>query len=88
MEGDMRLTNLRIQNYRSIVDSGEINIEPLQAFVGENNAGKSNILNAIQVFLTSGTGGITEADLFDIHQAHNFDHPLPGMNGQANGIEN
>ncbi|RMH74679.1 MAG: hypothetical protein D6681_22820 [Calditrichaeota bacterium] len=64
----MRLERLRIQNYRSIVDSGEMTIEPLQAFVGENNAGKSNILSAIQIFLTSGAGGVKENDFFDSSQ--------------------
>jgi CRISPR-associated exonuclease Cas4 len=61
----VRLTSLRVQNYRSVVDSGEIRIEPLQALVGENNCGKSNLLRAIQVFLTAGAGGVTEADFFD-----------------------
>ncbi|MBM3144928.1 MAG: hypothetical protein FJ010_08125 [Chloroflexi bacterium] len=61
----MRLTRLRIRNYRSIVDTGDIFIEALQGFVGENNSGKSNILNAIQIFLTSGTGGINQEDFFD-----------------------
>lgn len=62
----MKITQLRIQNYRSIVDTGEMRIEPFQAFVGENNAGKSNILRAIQVFLTSGAGGVNEKDYFDV----------------------
>jgi len=61
----MRLKGLSISNYRSIVNSGEIRIEPFQALVGENNSGKSNILLAIQAFLTSGAGGIDEADFFD-----------------------
>lgn len=54
----MRLTKLRIQNYRSIRDTGEIRVEPLQALVGENNSGKSNCLRALQCFLTSGAGGM------------------------------
>jgi putative ATP-dependent endonuclease of the OLD family len=61
----MILTLLRIQNYRSIVDSGDIHLEQMQSFVGENNCGKSNILRALQVFLTAGAGGVTESDYFD-----------------------
>jgi hypothetical protein len=61
----MKLVNLHVKNYRSIVDSGNIRIEPLQAFVGENNAGKSNLLYALQIFLTAGTGGVGESDFFD-----------------------
>jgi len=34
----MRLINFCVENYRSIVNSGDIRTEPLQAFVGENNA--------------------------------------------------
>jgi putative ATP-dependent endonuclease of OLD family len=61
----MRLIEFHVKNYRSIVDSGRIRIERLQAFVGENNAGKSNLLYALQVFLTSGTGGVMDPDFFD-----------------------
>lgn len=60
----MRLTGLRVQNYRSVVDSGDISFQPLQAFVGENNAGKSNLLYALQVFLTPGAAGVAESDFF------------------------
>lgn len=61
----MRLSRLRIRNYRSIRDSGEIRIEPLQALVGENNCGKSNCLRALQCFLTSGAGGMDIQDFND-----------------------
>lgn len=61
----MRLSQLRIKNFRSLKDSGDIRIESLQAFVGENNAGKSNILSAIEVFLTSGAGGVSADDYND-----------------------
>ncbi len=50
----MRLISFQVKNYRSVVDSGEIRIEPLQALVGQNNSGKSNLLYALQVFLTAG----------------------------------
>ncbi|MFH0914441.1 MAG: AAA family ATPase, partial [Chloroflexota bacterium] len=60
----MKLKQITIENYRSIVNSGEIRIESLQAFVGENNAGKSNILHAIECFLTSGAANIESEDFF------------------------
>lgn len=65
----MKLIKLRIRNYRSIVDSDEIRIESLQAFVGENNTGKSNILHAIQVFLTPGTAEVQRQDFFNPDEA-------------------
>ncbi len=61
----MKLINFFVKNYRSIVDSGDIRIEPFQAFVGENNSGKSNLLYSIKIFLTPGLGGVQEADFFD-----------------------
>jgi predicted ATP-dependent endonuclease of OLD family len=61
---NMRLEKIKIENFRSIISSGEINIRPLQAFVGENNAGKSNVLKAIKCFLTAGAGGM-QADDFN-----------------------
>jgi len=61
----MYLSRINVQNYRSIVDSGDIRIERLQAFVGENNSGKSNLLRSIDVFLSGGTGGITIDDFND-----------------------
>lgn len=64
----MKLIKLRIQNFRSIVDSQDVRIESFQAFVGENNAGKSNILYAIRAFLTSGAGGIQDSDFFDTNK--------------------
>ena len=61
----MRLSKLRIQNYRSIRDTGDIRIEALQALVGENNSGKSNCLRALQCFLSSGAGGMEVQDFKD-----------------------
>ncbi len=61
----MRLTKISIRNYRSIRNTGEVSIEPLQALVGENNCGKSNVLRAIQCFLSSGAGGMEVGDFND-----------------------
>lgn len=66
----MKIIDFSISNFRSFVVSGDIRIESLQGFVGENNAGKSNLLYALQVFLTSGAGGVSKADF------HNLDFPI------------
>ncbi len=57
----MQLSVLRIQNCRSIVDSGEIRLEAMLALVGENNCGKSNVLRALEAFLSAGAGGVRAA---------------------------
>lgn len=43
----MKLRAARIQNYRSIDDSGIINLNELTVLVGRNESGKSNILKAL-----------------------------------------
>lgn len=45
----MRLKRARVQKYRSIIDSGEFNIEEMKTIlVGPNEAGKSALLQALQ----------------------------------------
>jgi predicted ATP-dependent endonuclease of OLD family len=48
----MKLENITIKNFRSIKDSGTINLKsnPL-IIVGKNNAGKSNLFKSIQSFI-------------------------------------
>ena len=45
----MQISKLRIKNFRSIKDSGDIALTKLFALIGKNNTGKSSILKAIQV---------------------------------------
>ncbi|WP_328184547.1 AAA family ATPase [Marinobacter sp. OP 3.4] len=45
----MRLSRARVQNYRSIIDTGEFDLERDKSiFVGPNEAGKSAVLQALQ----------------------------------------
>ncbi|GJQ41210.1 MAG: hypothetical protein JETCAE03_07080 [Ignavibacteriaceae bacterium] len=45
----MRLIKARVQNYRSIIDSGEFEIEKLKTIlVGPNESGKTVLLQALQ----------------------------------------
>lgn len=45
----MKLTRIRIHNYRSIIDA-DIEAKDLLILVGANNAGKSNVINALRCF--------------------------------------
>ena len=77
----MRVTALRIENFRSIktldLELGETTI-----FVGPNNAGKTAILDALRIALTRKWGqrgtGFTE---YDVHLASDHDDPKasPGI---------
>lgn len=40
-------TSLRVQGYRSFVDSGNLPLSPLTILVGRNNSGKSTLLRAV-----------------------------------------
>lgn len=61
----MKLVRLQVQNFRSIIDSGDIPLPSCLALVGANNAGKSNVLRAIDIFLTAGAGGVSESSFND-----------------------
>ena len=43
----MKISKIRIKNYRGIKNSGWIEFDRLNAIVGKNDAGKSSILHAI-----------------------------------------
>lgn len=43
----MRLESFRVQNFRSINDSGEIKVAQITALLGRNESGKSNLLRAL-----------------------------------------
>lgn len=45
----MKIKSVSIKNYRSIKDSGKIELTKLFAFIGQNNSGKSSILKAINI---------------------------------------
>lgn len=62
----MRLTQLRVENFRSIRDSKEFPVKPLFALVGENNTGKSNILRAVDVLLSAGSGKLSRDDFNEV----------------------
>lgn len=47
----MKIEKVRIQNYKSIVDSGKVDIDAkLTILIGKNEQGKSNFLNALKSF--------------------------------------
>ena len=57
----MKLIKARVQNYRSVIDSGEFDVEQLKTImVGPNEAGKSAILQALQQLKTpKGVDGLS-----------------------------
>ncbi|MBW2984067.1 AAA family ATPase [Candidatus Woesearchaeota archaeon] len=47
----MKLLSISIKNYRSLKSTPKIRIDNLSVFIGENNSGKSNLINAIKIAL-------------------------------------
>ncbi|MDB6109440.1 MAG: hypothetical protein JWR69_1190 [Pedosphaera sp.] len=46
----MRLTRFKIQKYKSVIDSGWVNVANLTVLVGKNEAGKTSLLKALHKF--------------------------------------
>ena len=43
----MKLKRFRVTSYRNVIDSGQIEVNDVTAFVGQNEAGKSNLFEAL-----------------------------------------
>lgn len=61
----MKIDSVSIENFRSIVSIKDAKFNSLQILIGENNSGKSNLLSAVEVFLSAGAGGVSESDFND-----------------------
>ncbi len=75
----MRLSSISVQNFRSIKAVENVRLEALQAFVGENNCGKSNMLRAVECFLSSGAGGVSPEDFNDQSQFASIQCEFTGL---------
>ncbi len=74
-----RLKRFRVTNFRSIVDSGYVDIKnQTTVLIGSNRAGKSSLLNALEKLNYD-----TEFDKFDITQLGDIGFNY--MNGKING---
>ena len=54
----MKIKSFRVQNYRSIDDSGWIEVEDIACIVGKNEAGKTSLLEIIAGVLRPESGRI------------------------------
>jgi putative ATP-dependent endonuclease of the OLD family len=50
----MKLTRMRMRNFRCYKDEIAIDFDDITAFVGENDIGKSSIMDALDIFLNDG----------------------------------
>lgn len=65
----MRLDTFRVKNFRSVVDSGPIEVTDLTALLGRNESGKSNLLRGLASLKTSsGFGKVRPIKDFPRHR--------------------
>jgi ABC-type dipeptide/oligopeptide/nickel transport system ATPase component len=60
----MRIAESHIKSFRSVKDL-QFQVQPLQALIGESNSGKSNILDALELYLSESLEGIAEHTFHD-----------------------
>ncbi len=71
----MKLRELRIKNFRNLVDV-QIPIDDITLLVGENNSGKTALLDALRIaFSRTGYGRAHPFDEYDYHMALKNDSP-------------
>lgn len=49
----MRLKRLKLENFRGYKDKTEVELDGLTAFIGKNDAGKSTVLEALEIFFNN-----------------------------------
>jgi predicted ATP-dependent endonuclease of OLD family len=79
----MIIKKLRIKNFRSIADL-QIDFADLTVVMGDNDAGKSNVLRAINLFFNNRTDG---EKLFNFHQDFNRNAVTPANKAKEILIE-
>ncbi|RZK31215.1 MAG: lantibiotic ABC transporter, partial [Hymenobacter sp.] len=58
----MKLKTVKLQNFRSYKDEAVVCIDDLTALVGQNDAGKSTVLEALEIFFNNTLIKIESAD--------------------------
>lgn len=89
----MRLTNFSVTNYRSITTAHKINLQDLTVLVGKNNEGKSNLLTALNVAMTTmliycKSKDLTMQNNNRLNQLYDWDRDFPiQFRSRKNGLE-
>ncbi|WP_321954887.1 ATP-dependent nuclease [Burkholderia cenocepacia] len=94
----MRVVKLRLKNFRSFVDSGQIELGAMNVLVGANNAGKSSVLRGLYLMqdgvgpafgdVRVGAGTATvEISVADVQEPGPFGLPPYGENGLRISIQ-
>lgn len=63
----MKISQVKISNFRGYKDETKIDFNDLTVFVGKNDVGKSTVLEALDVFFNEGRG-VIKLDKDDINK--------------------
>lgn len=64
----MKIESIILKNFRGYEKETKINLDDLSVFVGKNDAGKSTILEALDIFFNEGKGaGVVKLDKDDVN---------------------
>src|SRR5437773_2989638 len=64
----LKLAKLTINNFRSIRDESFL-LPALAVFIGRNDAGKSNVIEAVDILLEGSKDSVTTSDFYDVGAA-------------------
>lgn len=81
----MKLISARVQNYRSVEDSGEFEIGELTCLVGKNEAGKTTLLNALRGLRPAQSFKFDETNDYPRRFATRFNDRHPGGSAEVIG---
>lgn len=68
----MKISSIRVRNFKAVKDSGTLKLGPLTAFVGYNGTGKSSLIEAAEFFQTYALDGLDAA----VQPWYGFEHIL------------
>lgn len=83
------MDSLRVKNFRSINDSGDIEIKPISVFLGKNSCGKSSFVRLFPLLKQTLESNCNEALLWygDYVDFGSFGNILPKAQGACDSIE-
>lgn len=77
----MILDSIKVKNFKAIRDSGLVKFGTLTAFIGNNGAGKSSLIEALETYQVVVSDGLDVAMQRFMGRAHRVGL-APGMAGQ------
>ena len=73
----LKITSIRIKNFRTFVDSGEIPVhDGITILIGENGSGKTSVLHTLDIFLNNKSSLLLSGTSMESTVIPNIDEPI------------